>query len=244
MKPDASTAPLKSSAEWYDANYYRDVQLSPGPWHKALLPDLATECGAEKKFVELGCGQAQVPRLLAMSGQLRPENIYGMDQSSEAIRYAGSQLPGAHFSVQDLYQLDYPENFFDLCIMLETIEHLERPEVVLQKIFKIIKPGGVFYLSFPNYLHLPWLLVRLLAPVFNKPNWIGLQPVDKIYTVVGMRKLARQAGFRHLKSIGSNYGPPVLYPLEKRWLTDLLNRCGMYWWSLHPVLKFTKPPAP
>jgi len=137
--------------------------------------------------------------------------------------------------------MDYPAGFFDLCVMLETVEHLEQPEAVLQKIFGILKPGGSFYLSFPNFVHLPWLAVRLLSQALNKPSWICLQPVDKIYSVFGMKHLVQQAGFEFAKGIGSNYGPPVLYPLEKEWLTRSLNRCGMYWWSFHPVLKFKKP---
>jgi|ERR1017187_3332411 2-polyprenyl-3-methyl-5-hydroxy-6-metoxy-1,4-benzoquinol methylase len=231
----------QSSADWYDEHFYSDEQMALGPWHKALLSDLIAECDREIKLVELGCGQAQVPRLLVQMGKVAAGNVYGMDQSRAAINFVDRQLPEAHFSVQDLYDMDYPAGFFDLCFMLETVEHLEQPEAVLQKIFEILKPGGSFYLSFPNFVHLPWLAVRLLSQALNKPSWICLQPVDKIYSVFGMKRLVQQAGFEFAKGIGSNYGPPVLYPLEKEWLTRGLNRCGMYWWSFHPVLKFKKP---
>ena len=231
----------QQQAAWYDEHYYRNVRLPLGPWHRHLLPDLIGECSPDKKFVELGCGQAQIPRLFAEQGNLSPENIYGMDQSSEAIHFVQRELPRGHFSVQNLYQLEYPENYFDICVMLETIEHLEVPMAALSKIYRIIKPGGLIYISFPNYIHMPWLAVRLLAQWLNRPNWIGLQPVDKIYTIFGVKKLLRQAGFEFIRGIGSNYGPPVFYPLEKDWMTRGLNRCGMWWWSLHPILKFRKP---
>jgi len=231
----------KQNAAWYDAHYYGDKRLPPGPWHRGLLPDLIGECSPEKRLVELGCGQAQIPCLLAERGHLPPENIYGTDQSRSAIDFVRRELPGGHFDVQDLYELEYPANHFDLCVMLETIEHLEEPLVVLKKIHSIIKPGGHFYISFPNYLNLPWFAVRLLAQWLNHPNWIGLQPVDKIYTVFGVKKYARQAGFVFEKGIGSNYGPPVLDSLETDGLTRLFNRLHLWWWSFHPVLKFKKP---
>jgi 2-polyprenyl-3-methyl-5-hydroxy-6-metoxy-1,4-benzoquinol methylase len=231
----------QSNADWYDAHFYHNVQLELASWHKALIPALVAECSEGKKLVELGCGQAQVPRLLVQMGRLVPDCVYGMDQSGEAIDYAKNHLAGAHFSAQDLYAMSYPASFFDLCIMLETIEHLESPDVVLRKIFEILKPGGLFFLSFPNYVHLPWLAVRLLSKALNKPNWIVLQPVDKIYNIFGIKRLICRAGFKFEKGIGNNYGPPVLYSWEKEWMTRWLNRCGMYWWSFHPVLKFRKP---
>lgn len=235
------TSKKQSNAEWYDRNYYQGVRWSLAPWHRALLTDLALQGGAHKKLVELGCGQAQVPCVMVRNGRLVAENIYGTDQSLEAIKLANQYVPGGNFSVQDLHALNYPDNFFDLCIMLETIEHLEQPEVVLQKAFQTIKPGGLFYLSFPNYMHLPWLAVRLLSQLFNKPNWILLQPVDKIYTVCSIKKMVQMAGFQFVSGFGSNYGPPLLYAYEKDWMTRSLNDAGMYWWSFHPVLKFIKP---
>ena len=206
-----------------------------------LLHDLIAECRPDHKLIELGCGQAQVPRLLVERGCLPATQIYGLDQSSEAVAFCRRELPGGHFQVQDLHALDYPADMFDLGFMLETIEHLEHPEVVLQRVHSSLKPGGWFYISFPNYLHLPWLAVRLLSEWLDRPSWINLQPVDRIYTVFGIQKLARTAGFEFVKGIGCNYGPPVLHPWEREWVTRGLNGCGLWWLSLHPILKFRKP---
>ena len=107
----------------------------------------------------------------------------------------------------------------------------------------MIAPGGRLFLSFPNFLHLPWLAVRLLSDLLHKPNWIVRQPVDRIHTIFSVIRLARRAGFRFEKGIGSNYGPPVLYPLEKEWVTNGLNALGLWWLSFHPILVFRKPGA-
>jgi hypothetical protein len=124
---------------------------------------------------------------------------------------------------------------------METIEHLEAPMVALPKIRDVIAPGGILYVSFPNYLSLPWLPVRILSEKLNKPNWVVLQPVDKIYTTFHVKKLAAAAGFRFEKGIGSGYGPPVLYRAEKEWMTKSLNALGLWQLSFHPILKFRKP---
>jgi len=237
MKHASSSA---EQAAWYD-KYYSGGRSLPAPWHRFLMPDLIAECRPDHKLVELGCGQAHGLCYLAEKGHLPARQIYGLDQSSEAVAYCRQEIPGGHFQVQDLHAMDYPAGMFDFCLLLETIEHLEHPETVLRRIYEILKPGGWFYISFPNYLHLPWFAVRLLSEWLNRPTWINLQPVDNIYTVFGIKKLVRAAGFEFVKGIGSSYGPPVLYRLEREWITKGLNSCGMWWWSFHPILKFKKP---
>jgi 2-polyprenyl-3-methyl-5-hydroxy-6-metoxy-1,4-benzoquinol methylase len=238
------TSASAKHATWYDEHYYRNVRLTLGPWHRLLLPNLIAECRPDHKLIELGCGQAQVPRLLVEKGCLLATHIYGVDQSSEAVAFCRSEMAAGHFEVQDLYAMHYPANMFDFCVMLETIEHLEHPEVVLAHIHKMLKPGGCLYISFPNFLHLPWFAVRLLAEWLNRPNWIGLQPVDKIYTIFGIKKLAHAAGFEFVEGIGSGYGPPLLDRLEKEWMTHIFNCCGIWWLSFHPIMKFRKPFIP
>tara|TARA_Y100001936_G_scaffold253620_1_gene319472 strand:- start:5406 stop:5912 length:507 start_codon:yes stop_codon:yes gene_type:complete len=43
------------------------------------------------------------------------------------------------------------EDSFDIACMIELIEHLFEPEVVLNKLFETLKPGGIAYLSTPNW---------------------------------------------------------------------------------------------
>jgi 2-polyprenyl-3-methyl-5-hydroxy-6-metoxy-1,4-benzoquinol methylase len=239
----AESTQRKADAEWYD-RFYRARQVGLAPWYRFLLPELKQTLSSQTKLVELGCGQAHILRVLLESGLVPRGNVTGVDQSKTAVEFCQQQLPGANFQVGDLYQLDgLGNNRFDTCLLMETIEHLDHPEKPLANIFRILKAGGLLYVSFPNYLHLPWLLVRILAEKLNRPNWIVLQPVDKIYTVFGVIRLFRKAGFTFIKGIGANYGPPVLYPLETDGMTRLLNSLRLWRLSFHPILVFRKPEA-
>ncbi|HWN93488.1 MAG TPA: class I SAM-dependent methyltransferase [Methylomirabilota bacterium] len=230
-------------AGWYD-EFYKQVQTRMAPWYQFLMPDLLPELRSDSRLIELGCGQGHILRLLTGHSPILEENIYGIDQSAVAVEFTRGLLPKAHISTQDIYQMDFPRDHFDVCLLMETIEHLEAPVLALQKIREVIAPGGILYASFPNYLSLPWLPVRILAEKLNTPwsrNWVVLQPVDKIYTTFHVRKLAAAAGFTFEKGIGSGYGPPVLYRAEKEWMTKSLNALGLWHLSFHPVLKFRKP---
>jgi SAM-dependent methyltransferase len=48
--------------------------------------------------------------------------------------------------------LPFRDNSFDVIISLEVLEHVEHPAAVLREVFRILKPGGWFYLTCPNYL--------------------------------------------------------------------------------------------
>lgn len=241
-------------AAWYDEHYRRiiasagtsDAKTFPrslkalGPWYYFMIPELRSTLRPTDKVLELGCGRGGILRYLAGQGIVRQENIHGLDQSRTAVDCVKRFLPDANITTGDIYRLEHPSNYFPACLLMETIEHLEDPAVALQEVFRVIAPGGQLFVSFPNYLHLPWLLVRLLADWLNKPNWLVLQPVDRIYTIFNVIRLVKRAGFTFEKAVGSNYGPPVLYPLEKEWVTRTLNALGLWWLSFHPILVFRK----
>ena len=231
--------PQAKEADWYD-DFYRAVQLM-GPWYYFMIPHLRSILSSHSKLVELGCGQGHILRYLVEKKIMPEENIYAIDQSKTAVDFVKKLMPQAHLSVGDIYHLEFAPDSFQACLLMETIEHLEEPMPALREILRVIAPGGLLYVSFPNFLHLPWLAVRLLSDLLNKPNWVVRQPIDKIYTVFGVIKLVKRAGFQFERGIGSNYGPPVFYPLEKEWMTNALNALGLWRFSFHPILVFRKP---
>lgn len=231
----------KSDQDWYD-EFYKQEQYAMPFWYRFLAPELRQTLTPATQLVELGCGQAHILRMLAGAGLLPEENITAIDQSRAAVEFAARRLPKANISVGDLYDLSsMAAGSFDICLLMETIEHLENPEGPIGNIRRILKPGGRLYVSFPNYLHLPWLITRILAEKLNRPNWVVLQPVDKIYSVFGVIRMFRRAGFELVKGIGTNYGPPLLDRLETDAITRSLNRLGLWRFSFHPILLFSKP---
>ena len=231
------------AALWYD-DYYRRIATDICPWNEFLLPELADALKPKNTLIELGCGQGHVLQYISETHLLPQENIHGIDQSQVAVDFVRARIPKANLHAGDLHQLNLPPEHFDFCLLMETIEHLTEPLPVLDKINSILKPDGVLYLSFPNYLHLPWLVVRILAEKLNKPNWIQLQPVDKIYTVFTIIKFMRNAGFELEKGIGTTYCLPMPWPwlrrLERPPLTRALNALGLWRFSFHPIMKFRK----
>jgi len=229
----------KEHINWYN-EFYKDEQTAYTSWYMFMFPELISELKSDSKILEVGCGQAKGLRYLANKNHIKQENIFGIDQSPTAIKFAKTRLPKANLKQGDAYSLDFTNNSFDFVLMMEVIEHLENPLKALKEAFRVLKSNGVLIVSFPNYFNFPWLIVRILSEKLNRPNWIVLQPVDKIYTTLNIIDICKKRNFKYKKIIGSNYFPPVLWKYENIFVTKLLNKIHLSHPSFHPILFFKK----
>lgn len=231
----------KDHIEWYD-KFYGIPPVGFPSWYKLLLPDLVGQVKkiSNCKILELGCGQSILLKYLVDNNVITEKNVYGLDQSREAIRYSKKNLPKADLRTGDIYKLPYQENTFDVVLLMETIEHLENPIAGLSEARRVLKTNGLLYISFPNYIHVPWLIVRILSEKLNRPNWIVLQPVDKFYTTINVIDFCRKLNMKFQKITGSTYFPPLIQTHEPLFLTNLLNKAKLGHFSFHPILRFIK----
>ena len=93
-----------------------------------------------KKVLDAATGQGYGAGILLSLGA---ESVMGIDTDIEAIKNANNLLksPKAQFKVCDIFNLnkDFKENEFDVCVSLETFEHLppERIDEYLQSIKRV-----------------------------------------------------------------------------------------------------------
>lgn len=98
------------------------------------------------KILEIGCG------LGYLTYALRSEkyDVQGLDISKEAIENARNMF-GDYFICMDLFKLVQTKNeAFDLVILTEVIEHVERPIEFICAILKLLKNNGKLILTTPN----------------------------------------------------------------------------------------------
>ena len=230
----------KNHVDWYNQNYYSESDTNLPSWSLRLTLELGRESLKNKKILDLGCGEAKVLSELYKNKDLSPKDLYGIDQSDNAVGLAKKKIPESNIFQGDISELSFQDNYFDYTFLLETIEHLDDPSNTLSEIRRVLKKGGVLFVSFPNYLNLPWFLARVLAQILKKPNWIVLQPIDKIYNVFQVMKKVEGFGFKKENVYGTCYLPPLMYRLENSKFDQLLDKIGLSFLSFHPVIKFVK----
>jgi SAM-dependent methyltransferase len=99
-----------------------------------------------KRVLDFGCG---LGGFLDGLDELS-EHVYPADISVESLAHCGERgFPGG--IVSDGYALPYADESFDLVCMFDTIEHLEHPELALNELKRVLKPGGLALASVPAY---------------------------------------------------------------------------------------------
>jgi SAM-dependent methyltransferase len=94
--------------------------------------------------------------------------------------------------------IPYPANTFDLVFSDNVMEHIQEPNVVLNEIRKVLKPGGVFVSKTPNSMHYMPVTARLTPTCFHRfyNGLRGRSPNDTFPTVYqfnSLRAVTRQA---------------------------------------------------
>ena len=96
--------------------------------------------GDDARILDVGCGDGFHLRLLRDFGN-KNWTLEGLDASEKAVE-AANRSTGikAHLGTAENNEL--PENSFDLAFLIQTIEHVEKPDEVLPAICRVLKPGG------------------------------------------------------------------------------------------------------
>ena len=98
------------------------------------------------KVLDVGCAYGFMLQKFPDSFQK-----FGTDVSEYAIDEAKKRLPSAVYNVGSAEnKLPFKENFFDMILFNDVIEHLENPKVALENISRVLKKGGVLYITTPN----------------------------------------------------------------------------------------------
>lgn len=96
-----------------------------------------------------GCGVGMYVKAL----QLYAEQIYGIDIEGEHLERAVAAVPDAHLQLARGEQLPYADNFFDLVLSHEVLEHVSDDRAAVAEMVRTLRPGGRAVIFVPNRLY-------------------------------------------------------------------------------------------
>ena len=201
-------------SEAYDAWHQNIFQHgeSPdesSPWYQLVLEYLGPVVG--KTVLEIASGRGGFSALLASRGA----TVFGADFSAAAIRIARQKVrtDDGHsarisFSQADAHHLPFADTVFDFVISCETIEHLTYPIAALREMARVCKPGGLLYLTTPNYLNLMGLYLVYDALLKKDRHSPATQPIDHSWLFPTVRRIVKQSGWKIIRSDGTVHQVP------------------------------------
>jgi 2-polyprenyl-3-methyl-5-hydroxy-6-metoxy-1,4-benzoquinol methylase len=176
---------------------------------KAIAPFIPESA---QRLLDVGCHTGGFGEGLK---SLREVEIWGVEPNVEAASYASLLLNKVLCEPFDS-TTTVPDNYFDVVVFNDVLEHLVDPWSALMLAKKKLRPGGCIVASIPNFLHKENLLHILLDRNFEYQN-AGIR--DKTHLRFFTKKSAQQlfidCGCRVEKSVGVN---------EDWWSPSLLSR--------------------
>ena len=115
----------------------------------AQMYDLIRPVVRDKTVLELATGTGLIARHIVSEAK----HIEATDASPEMIEQARRDGTSTklHFSVQDMFHLPYADASFDVIIVANALHIIPQPELALQEIGRVLKPGGI--LIAPTFTH-------------------------------------------------------------------------------------------
>jgi SAM-dependent methyltransferase len=133
------------------------------------------------RMIDVGCW---VGFLLAEARE-RGWDVEGIEPSRYASDYAREQLD---LPVQTLDLLSADVEPADVVVMGDVIEHLVRPDEVLERLHGLLRPGGVLYLALPD-------AGSLLARRLGRRWWAVLPTHVQYFSRASLTTLLHRCGF-------------------------------------------------
>ena len=172
----------------------RRILLYPEYLHLKVAGRESIPYRGDGRILDVGCGPGKLLSDLREQGW----KVYGVDFSPIAVEYARSQH-GLDVRLGDLFQAGYESGFFDVVMFNHSLEHIYNPVETLKEAHRILKPGGLLFISIPN-------AGGLEAKIFGK-WWVHWDTPRHLYhfNKTTMTQLVAGAGFR-LETIKSGVG--------------------------------------
>jgi len=106
-----------------------------------------------KHILELGCGAAQKTRDIATTGVNRRITALEVDRLAHQKNRQISDLPNVTFALAGAQDIPLQDESVDIVLMFKSLHHVpvELMEVSLKEIWRVLKPGGLAYISEPVY---------------------------------------------------------------------------------------------
>lgn len=169
------------------------------------------------RILDVGCAMGH----FMVYARNRGWQVHGIECSAYAGAYGRERWGLPIQSVCDLRAANLPGHYFDACVLIEVIEHLPNPDEVLAEVCRLLKPGGVVYLTTPNFAS-----YRALA---ERDSWSAVVPTGHLYyfTPDSLHQLLRKAGFSETVNLtdGADFEHELgLIPVEKRPAESELQR--------------------
>ena len=137
------------------------------------------------KLLDVGCAMGHFMAFAKRYGW----EVEGVECSPYAARYASEHFGVTAHPVCKLEDAHLQNDYYDASVLVEVIEHLPDPRSTMTEVFRVLQPGGLAYVTTPNFSSYRSMLLR--------EDWAAVIPMGHLYhfDAASLGKLLTSIGF-------------------------------------------------
>lgn len=180
----------------------------------------------QTSIIDVGCGTGDIMEYISM--KVNGCQVVGIDNDEDKIKINISKYSQKNilFRVGDVYDIDFPDNTFDLTYCRFLLMHLKNPNDALKEMLRITKPGGII-IAHEGIHDGIWLVPE--SHYFKKilESWKNLMSKKGQDHSIGLRlhKTFVESGLKNVQmkvlSHYSQFGSSLFDVYMKNWLQHL-----------------------
>jgi 2-polyprenyl-3-methyl-5-hydroxy-6-metoxy-1,4-benzoquinol methylase len=138
-------------------------------------------------ILDIGCSNGY----FLETAKQRGWNVYGQEYADECIEICKNK--GINIKQGYLENINFENNFFDIITSFEVIEHINTPVTHTQTIYRILRNGGLFYFTTPNFNSISRNILGYKWNIIEYPEHLSY------FTPQTIKHLLIQSNFKKLK---------------------------------------------
>lgn len=148
-----------------------------------LLLDEFERYRNSNRILDIGCGRGW----FLQEARKRGWEVFGTEYSDKAVEIC--EKSGVKMKQGKLDASEFDNHDFDVITSFEVIEHINNPNEDLKEINKLLRKGGLFYCTTPNFDSLMRYYLKEQYNVIDYPEHLSY------YTKRTLKKVVEQNGF-------------------------------------------------
>ncbi len=140
-------------------------------------------------LLDVGCGQGW----FLDAAKKRGWNVYGTEYSETAVNNCKAR--GINMFQGVLNPSDFKGLEMDVIVSIEVIEHINTPHQELKNIYSLLRKGGLFYLTTPNFNCYLRYQVKDKFSVIHYPEHLSY------YSPTTLNDVMKRNGFKKIKTL-------------------------------------------
>lgn len=191
----------------YDAYYTPENLTVPAAIENRLDEIIATfePYKKDKRLLDVGCGAGT---FLEAAGRAGWQAI-GVEVSRTAAEHVRAR--GFEVFCGELENANYPDDYFDVAIASEVLEHVPDPRALLEEMARVLRPGGLLWATTPHGRGLSARILGLEWSIVCPPEHLQL------FSLKGIKGLLSGTGFSNVEVATHGTNPfEILHELRRR----------------------------